>query len=225
MSWCLLSASACAPGVWSSLSWVGRLLRALPNASFILTTQPNCTAWLGSVEALFGHGAFWSWPSSLHSFHRCIFGSVHFDAARFMRRCETHDRSVLAMATALGRNVLTLPLGWPDAKKWDALDSFLGTPSHVVASRNLRHGKAFPRVSTHSKRRSARARIKMNNKLAPLSTSGLTASLSTPRPNATAVQLGLQLGFELLSEAFNRDDGIVVRVWECSATLAGASYT
>ena len=129
------------------------LLRRYPNAAFVLTTPTSCESWLNSVENLFAHPAFWEWSPALHAFHRCIFGSVHFDPQRFRRRCESHRRSVLLMAQAYGRRVLEMPLNWSSASRWTALDAYLRTPADVIARRTREHGTEFPRAETHSRKR------------------------------------------------------------------------
>ena len=123
------------------------LMRRYPRVRYVLTSHTNCSTWLSSVDGLWD-ASFWSWSPSIHSFHRCVYGSVHFDAARFAARCAAHTRSVRLTAAAYGHRVLSLPLGMSDAAKWQALDSYLGTPGANVLARRRDHGDAFPRVRT-----------------------------------------------------------------------------
>ena len=196
------------------------LLRRYQKAAFVLTTPTSCASWLNSVENLFAHPAFWEWSPALHAFHRCIFGSVHFDPQRFRRRCESHRRSVLLTAQAYGRRVLEMPLNWSGVSKWTALDAYLRTPADVIARRTRQQGTDFPRAETHSRKRvdmPSGTDYRQNRAFQSKAEAQLAPNASTSTPNA----MWGSAAFQEATQALNSEFGVAVRVWECAVTLAG----
>jgi len=147
------------------------LMTAYPHAKLILTRwSGGCgsAGWMSHIRGLFafGHRApSWNYET-LRTWNRCLYGSTgtitNATWPGFARRCEEHERGVIATARALGRPLLVLPVEWSDAQKWSALQSFLGPlsarqPQPPISGSspgagNAKGSLAFPHVRTATAR-------------------------------------------------------------------------
>lgn len=96
-----------------------------------------------------------------------------------------------------------------------ALDAHLGTQASTIARRKRFHGDSYPNIRTDSKK-------KGKSGLADGMLASHKSGSRTRKVQRAAMRRGGELQSAILSAANNPGGkGVVLRLWECSATLAG----
>lgn len=116
-----------------------------------MTRRPNCSDWVDAVDSFAAcpRGAAFEKTGYLQ-LHECAFGErwpTPNTRAAWLSACETHARTLDAVADRLHIDLVDVPVDADDAAKWRALDRALGT-----APNDTRRGP-WPRVMTPSAKR------------------------------------------------------------------------